>query len=223
MPWAMPWTLMAAKNPHLATGGEGGLEKNDLAQIAAVVGESHTYMHMDEELKKRGINGNQRFIESMGKGKASEADKETYFDVFEKEFEKMKAPSIRLSTAVFGNNRDQLLNLRSSYFDLVEKLESKRDELKKERNKKGSKSNPALIVSIEASIKDLEAAKIKMLSDIPVRMSQWIAAIDTKINNELKKNGVDKLRPPSEISLELKAIEAEVKKARKEHVQAAII
>ena len=65
-------------------------------------------MHMDEELKKRGINGNQRFIESMGKGKASEADKETYFDVFEKEFEKMKAASIRLSTAVFGNNRDQL-------------------------------------------------------------------------------------------------------------------
>ena len=112
------------------------------------------------------------------------------------------------------------LNLRSSYFDLVEKLESKRDELKKERNKKGSKSNPALIVSIEASIKDLEAGEDKDAIRHPrYSMSQWIAAIDTKINNELKKNGVDKLRPPSEISLELKAIEAEVKKARKEHVQ----
>ena len=207
--------IEARQNPHITTEGEGDLEKNDLYQIEAVVGKLHTYMNMDDQTKNLRIKGtHSQFIYSMGKGKAKDEDVKKYFEAFEKEFRKMEASSIQLSKTVFGNNRDQLLKIRSDYFDLLRLIESKHTELKKERAK-GSKSNPKLITSIKEWIDVLEAQKVLILSTIPLLITQWITAIDAKIENVLKENSMDKMRSPSEISIELKSMEAEVKKANK--------
>jgi hypothetical protein len=224
MTHAMGYALDIAPstNPALKQGGEKALEKSDTLHIATIIGESPR-MDMDPELKKIGIMGdknygpNPTFIESMGKGQASEADTKKYFAIFEKEFRRMEKASKQIQISISEPNKIEMLKRRGDYFSKLIQLERNRNILEIER-KKRSKTD-----FLEKLITDLEDSRIKILKEIPKFMTEWVAAIDAYIAKEevvLKQNDLDVLRAPAVVFGDIKNIEKEVTKARKDLTRA---
>ena len=207
--------ISAKENPHIIFGKSEEKETPSPNQIATTVGPKRAHMNMDlSRIGKTGIS-NETFIESMGERTASndrlsatddpDPTFKKYLELFEEQFRQMEAASIEFKNTISKDNRDKLLGLRSRYFEILNILKSER--------KKGSKRNRDLINSLEGEQRQL-------LKLFPTLITEWIAAINAEIDDVLKKNGMDKLRPPSDISLELKTAQSEVKEAMKNQVQA---
>jgi hypothetical protein len=201
--------VAAAENPKIAFMKPGaGAEKHDPIQIAASIDPSGAHMDLGPS--------NPATIEAMGKRTAADsalaAAEDTdpvakeYFERFEQQFQQMQAGSLGFLGTITKVHRDQLLQLRSQYFEVLKALAAER--------KKGTKADAKVLGG-------LEAQRRKVLAAMPALMTEWIAGVDAEIAKTLKAHpGMDKLRSPAEISKDLAAAEATLKQAAVSEAQA---
>jgi hypothetical protein len=201
--------ISARENPKIAFARPGmGVEKHDPSLIAVTVGAARGHMDMGPS--------NEGFVESMGKRTAADLtlsatdDKDPatvkYFQLFEQQFKQMQEGSLGFTKTISTVNRDNLLKIRDSYFDVLKQMAAER--------KKGSKADAKVLGSLEAMRRGL-------LGGIPPLVTEWITAIDAEISDVFKHHpGMDKLRAPSDITSDLRKREAEVKQATKDEALA---
>jgi hypothetical protein len=154
----------------------------------------------------------EKLIESMGKRVAADLSLSAaedqdpaavrYFQRFEQQFLQMEAGSLSFTQTISKTNRDKLLKIRSDYFDVLKALAAEK--------KKGVRAD-------RHKLEELVASRRILLAAIPLFLTEWISAINSKIDEEFKKHPeMTKLRPPSDISADLSAKEAEIKQAKKD-------
>jgi hypothetical protein len=205
--------VAAAENPKIAFMNKpgAGAERHDPIQIAASIDAATA--HMDLGLS------NAATIEAMGTRTAAEhelsaaedTDKvaKEYFERFEHQFQQMQAGSTGFIGTITKAHRDQLLKLRSDYFDVLKAQAAER--------KKGAKADAKVLAG-------LEAQRRAVLGEMPALMTEWIAGVDAEIAKTLKAHpGMDKLRSAAELSTALKAAETALKQAGRSEAQAQAV
>lgn len=200
--------VSAKENPKIARAKpRQGLERHDPHQIAVSMNPEQARMDLGPK--------NKDFIEKMGKrtaanltlSAADDRDPATveYFQRFEQQFHKLEAGSAFFTKSTSKVNRDKLLKLRSDYFDVLKAQAAER---------KKPKSDAKVMA-------DLEAKRRQLLGGIPALTTEWIAAIDHEISDVFKKHpGMEKLRPPSDISRDLKSKAGEIETTKKDQNRA---
>ncbi|MFL6126299.1 hypothetical protein [Actinophytocola sp.] len=128
-----------------------------------------------------------------------------YFEEFARKFDQMRQGSVGFVGALSAANRMKLLAVRTRYLDLLRELKAARAKRPVD----------------QAAVKDLEARRSATLAEIPPLVGEWVAALETEVNNSLAKHpGMDRLRPPDTIRHELKEAERVLQQARQDEDRA---
>lgn len=211
--------IKAARNPKIGYMPKpgAGTERLDPYLIAAGIVPAFGAMNMGDLAMNRS-----NIVEAMGKRTAAgkdedlsaEEDKDPearkYFERFKVQFYMMKAGSLWFVHTISEDRRSKLLDKRESYFKKLEEIKAEHEKEKKHGAK--SAANPR--------VAQLEAEQRQLLAEIPPLVTEWITALDSEISKILKTHpGMDKMRPPAEISNDLKATRAELAKANAEEAR----
>ena len=194
----------AKGNPKISYSSEkaAGPERHVQDLLAVTVGPANARVNLETPARR---SSNYAFVDAMGKRTAADtvavaddSDPATvdYFRLFEQQFRQMEAGSNAFTQSLSKAHRDALLKLRGDYFTQLRGIAAER--------KKGSGANPTVIAGHEAQ-------RRKLLAGIPALVMEWVAAIDAEVKHELAKHsGMDKLRSPSLIALDLRGKQAEL-------------
>jgi hypothetical protein len=187
--------VAATENPKI------GVKKDDpyvLGQVVSSVDPKHARMDMD----KWGTS----VIEAMGKrtekdtslSAAADPDPvaKKFFADFDQKFHEFREGSLGFLGTISKDPKDKLLDIRKKYHAKLKELAAEKA--------KGRKADSTIVAA-------LEAERIRLLAAIPPLLTEWITSLDAAINKTLKDHpGMDKMRPPEEISRVLKAAQGTV-------------
>ena len=206
----------AARNPKIGYSPEPGPQKLDLYHVSTVIPENSFIDMGDMNMNSSNIVADMGKRTAAGKEKdiSAEEDKDPrareYFKRFRDQFFEMKLGSLNFVSSISDKDRTELLGIRDAYYEKQKELDSERAKIK--RGAPGT-ANPR--------IAQLEEDQRRLLARIPTLVTQWVKFLDREIDKILKKHPeMSKMRPPAEISGDLKAAEAELRQAKAAEPQA---
>lgn len=173
--------------------------------LGASIGAEKAHMEMGKD--------GQRVVEAMGKRTVGDdqtlaADDQDpvakkYFQLFEQQFRQLRQGSLDLVDTISATRRTTLLDVRKRYFDVLREIQ---------RNKR---------VGDPAVMADLQARRRAILAEIPPLVTEWIGIFDAHIRKSLAAHpGMDKLRPPVDIQVDLLRAETDLQQARQDEQRA---